>query len=84
MSSSLNIAMPVIDIEYGIGVDKVAWITKSFLLASAIGLLLSGWLADKYLRKKVFLIGNIAFGFISLIIRTNVLVQVILSPTLMI
>jgi MFS family permease len=68
MSSSLNIAMPVIDIEYGIGVDKVAWITKSFLLASAIGLLLSGWLADNYGRKKVFLIGNIAFGFISLII----------------
>jgi len=56
MSSSLNIAMPVIDIEYGIGVDKVAWITKSFLLASAIGLLLSGWLADNFGRRKIFLI----------------------------
>ncbi|HQP90089.1 MAG TPA: MFS transporter, partial [Bacteroidales bacterium] len=68
MSSSLNIAMPVIDIEYGIGVDKVAWITKSFLLASAIGLLLSGWLADNFGRRKIFLIGNIVFGAISLLI----------------
>ena len=68
MSSSLNIAMPEIDIEYGVGVDKVAWITKSFLLASAIGLLLSGWLADNFGRRKIFLIGNIVFGVISLLI----------------
>jgi EmrB/QacA subfamily drug resistance transporter len=68
MSSSLNIAMPVIDIEYGIGVDKVAWITKSFLLAAAIGLLLSGWLADNFGRRKIFLIGNVVFGLISFII----------------
>ncbi len=68
MSSSLNIAMPVIDAEYGVGVAQVAWISKSFLLASAIGLLLAGWIADRYGRRNTFLAGNAVFGFISLLI----------------
>ncbi|MBP7215326.1 MAG: MFS transporter, partial [Candidatus Kapabacteria bacterium] len=48
MSSSLNIAMPVIDAQFHIGVAQVAWISKSFLLASAIGLLLGGWISDHF------------------------------------
>ena len=68
MSSSLNIAMPVINAEYQVGVAQVAWISKSFLLASAIGLLLAGWIADHYGRRKTFLAGNAIFGFVSLLI----------------
>ncbi|HOV72102.1 MAG TPA: MFS transporter [Dysgonamonadaceae bacterium] len=68
MSSSLNIAMPVINAEYRVGVAQVAWISKSFLLASAIGLLLAGWIADRYGRRNTFLAGNAVFGFISLLI----------------
>lgn len=54
MSSSLNIAMPVIDAEYHVGLAEVAWISKSFLLASAVGLLLAGWLANQFGRRKIF------------------------------
>jgi MFS family permease len=68
MSSSLNIAMPAINAEYGVGVARVAWISTSFLLASAIGLLLAGWMADRYGRRKIFLVGNAIFGFVSLLI----------------
>ena len=68
MSSSLNIAMPAINAEYGVGVAQVAWISTSFLLASAIGLLLAGWMADRYGRRKIFLVGNAIFGFVSLLI----------------
>lgn len=68
MSSSLNIAMPVIDAEYHVGVAQVAWISKSFLLASAVGLLLAGWIADNYGRRKTFLVGNMIFGLVSLFI----------------
>jgi len=68
MSSSLNIAMPVIDNEYHVGLAKVAWISESFLLASAVGLMLAGWLADQFGRRKTFLFGNLIFGFISLFI----------------
>jgi len=68
MSSSLNIAMPVINAQYQVGVAQVAWISKSFLLASAIGLLLAGWIADRYGRRRTFLMGNIIFGLVSLLI----------------
>ena len=68
MSSSLNIAMPIIDNEYHVGIAKVAWISESFLLASAVGLMLAGWLADQIGRRKTFLVGNLIFGFISLFI----------------
>ncbi|HRT67665.1 MAG TPA: MFS transporter [Bacteroidota bacterium] len=68
MSSSLNIAMPVIDAQFHIGVAQVAWISKSFLLASAIGLLLGGWIADHFGRRRSFLIGNSIFGLVSLLI----------------
>lgn len=68
MSSSLNIAMPLIDNEYHVGLAKVAWISESFLLASAVGLMLAGWLADQFGRRKTFLFGNLIFGFISLFI----------------
>jgi len=42
--------MPVIDAQFHIGVAQVAWISKSFLLASAIGLLLGGWISDHFGR----------------------------------
>jgi len=39
-----------------------------FPVASAIGLLLAGWMADRYGRRKIFLVGNAIFGFVSLLI----------------
>lgn len=80
MSSSLNIAMPVIDAEYHVGLAEVAWISKSFLLASAVELLFAGWLADQFGRRKIFLIGNIIFGVFSLaiILAENFYIEVAL------
>ena len=65
MLSAVNIAAPSIGREFSMDAIMLSWIPNSFLLASTICLVPFGRIADMYGRKKIFLIGVIAFSLMS-------------------
>jgi len=67
-ASSFNIALPSISKEFGLDAVTMSWASLAYLLASAMFLVPFGRLADIYGRRKVFLIGTIAFTFSALLL----------------
>jgi len=59
--SAVNIALPRISAELHLDAVAMSWVTMAYLLASAVMLVPLGKVADRWGRKKVFLIGNIIF-----------------------
>lgn len=57
-----NVAIPHMQSSLGATVDTVTWVLTSYILASAVALPLTGWLADKIGGRRLF-IGSVA-GFI--------------------
>jgi EmrB/QacA subfamily drug resistance transporter len=57
LGSAINLALPSISKELNASAVQVAWISSSFLLASAIFLIPFGRLADIVGRKKIFSLG---------------------------
>lgn len=55
--SSVNVALPIIQKEFGINAIELNWIAMSFLLAIAVLLLPMGRIGDIFGRKKVFVGG---------------------------
>ncbi|NLD47799.1 MAG: MFS transporter, partial [Clostridiaceae bacterium] len=78
MTSSVNIALPVIGKEFSMDAVLLSWVATSYLLASAIFLVPFGKLADIYGRKKIY-----TFGFITFTI-TSMLCTFSFSPFLLI
>jgi EmrB/QacA subfamily drug resistance transporter len=66
-STIVNIALPVIGREFGVGVADLQWVATGYLLTLAGLLLLGGALGDRYGRRRVFLIGVVWFGLASLL-----------------
>ncbi len=58
MLSAVNVALPHIGKHMQMTAVQVSWIPMSYLMASAMFVLIFGRLADLYGRKKVFLIGT--------------------------
>ena len=65
LGSSVNVALPSIEKEFHITAVSLAWISSSYLLATAAFLLPLGRLSDLIGRKKTFQIGLIIFSFFS-------------------
>ena len=57
MISSVNVALPAIQIELQMDAVQLSWIATAYLLAVAVGLVPAGKIADIYGRKKVFATG---------------------------
>lgn len=66
MSSSLNLAIPAIGVQFGASAVAVNWVVASYLIASAAFLLPFGRLGDVVGRKRVFLTGMLAHAFFSI------------------
>jgi hypothetical protein len=60
--TSLNIALPTIQIDLGIPEASLQWLMSAFTLTSACFMLLSGRVADIYGRKTCSLFGMAWFG----------------------
>ena len=60
------IANPAIGRDLHTSLSQLQWITNSYLLVLAVGLIFGGKLGDYYGRRKVFLIGVVGFGLASL------------------
>lgn len=57
-----NVALPHMQSSLGATVDTVTWVLTSYIIASAVALPLTGWLADRFGARLLF-IGSVA-GFI--------------------
>ncbi|UYV15022.1 MDR family MFS transporter [Porphyrobacter sp. ULC335] len=57
-----NVALPHMQSSLGATVDTVTWVLTSYIIASAVALPLTGWLADRIGARRLF-IGSVA-GFI--------------------
>ncbi|MFF7297429.1 MFS transporter [Streptomyces sp. NPDC008265] len=65
--SVLNVALPVLGKDLGLGQSALQWAVTAFALPSGGFLLLFGRIADLYGRKRLFLTGLAVFGAASLL-----------------
>ncbi|MBU1233733.1 MAG: MFS transporter [Proteobacteria bacterium] len=65
MISSVNVALPAIQSDFGVDAVTLSWIPTSYLLAMAILLVPAGKFADIYGRKKIFLCGVVLYTLAS-------------------
>jgi EmrB/QacA subfamily drug resistance transporter len=63
----VNVALPHIGADFGVGVADLQWVLTGYLLALASLILLGGALGDRYGRRRVFLIGTVWFAAASLL-----------------
>src|SRR5262245_18742451 len=57
----VNLALPTLRSDLGASYAATQWITAGYTLAFGLGLITGGRLGDRYGRKKIFLIGVVAF-----------------------
>jgi MFS transporter, DHA2 family, multidrug resistance protein len=57
----VNVGLPKIMASFGVGLDKIEWVITAYMLAMAVALPTSGWLADKFGYKKLYFIGLLLF-----------------------
>ncbi|WP_017239250.1 MFS transporter [Streptomyces sp. SS] len=65
--SVLNVALPVLGADLGLGQSALQWAVTAFALPSGGFLLLFGRIGDLYGRKRLFLAGLVLFGAASLL-----------------
>ncbi len=63
----VNVALPSLSVELGASTRQLQWIVDSYLLVFTGLLLAAGGLGDRYGRKKMLMIGLVAFGATSAI-----------------
>src|SRR5207302_2969970 len=56
-----NVALPHMQASLSATQDTINWVLTSYIVASAIALPISGWLADKVGRKRLLLISVVVF-----------------------
>lgn len=57
----VNTGLPKIMASFGTGLDKVQWIITAYMLAMAVMLPTSGWLADRFGYKRMYFLGLSGF-----------------------
>jgi MFS transporter, DHA2 family, multidrug resistance protein len=60
-----NVALPHMQGSFSATQDQIVWVLTSYIVAAAISIPLTGWLATRYDRKKVFLISVAGFTLTS-------------------
>ncbi|HEX6072110.1 MAG TPA: DHA2 family efflux MFS transporter permease subunit [Sphingomicrobium sp.] len=65
-----NVALPHMQASLGATQDQINWVLTSYIVASAIALPISGWLADKVGRKRLLLISVVVFTIASMLCAT--------------
>ena len=77
-SSSLNVALPAIQVELGARGADLIWIPNAYIMVQASLIVVTGSLGDHYGRSRVCLVGILLFGLASVICgfatTTNVII----------
>src|SRR5271163_2520822 len=66
-TSIANVALPHIAGNLSAGLDESTWILSSYLVANAVVLPISAWLATRFGRKRFYMACVIVFGISSLL-----------------
>lgn len=64
-STVVNVALPSIGRDFGLGIDGLQWVINAYLLTLGSLILLGGALGDRYPRREVFRYGALAFAVTS-------------------
>jgi MFS transporter, DHA2 family, multidrug resistance protein len=59
----VNVALPKIMANFGVGIDKIEWVLTAYMLAMAVMLPTSAWLADRFGYKRIYFLGLMLFTF---------------------
>ncbi len=62
-----NVALPHMQASLGATQESINWVLTSYIVASAIAIPISGWLADRIGRKRLLILAVIGFTFASLL-----------------
>ncbi len=65
-----NVALPHMQADLSASQDQINWVLTSYIVASAIALPISGWLADRVGRKRLLLISVVCFTAASVLCAT--------------
>ena len=57
----VNVGLPKIMASFGVGIDKIEWVLTAYMLAMAVMLPTSGWLADRFGYKRIYFLGLFMF-----------------------
>ena len=60
-STIVNVGLPKIMASFGVGIDKIEWVITAYMLAMAVALPASGWLADRFGYKRMYFWGMLLF-----------------------
>ncbi len=71
MGSSVNVALPTIGQDFGMGAVLLGWVNTGFLLSAAAFVIGFGRLGDIYGRKRIYLWGNLLFTLASVLIAVS-------------
>lgn len=71
MGSSVNVALPSIGRDFGMGAVLLTWINTAFLLSAAALTVPFGRLGDIYGRKKIYMGGVLVFTIASVLIASS-------------
>lgn len=71
----VTVALPYMQGTFAATHDQISWVVTSFVLGMTMVLACSGWLADRFGRKRVFLIGTIGFTLASLLCASATTVE---------
>lgn len=63
----VNISIPAMMKDFGVGIGSISWVLDAYLLVLAVLALTVGRLADRYGRKRVYIIGVSIFTIASLL-----------------
>jgi DHA2 family multidrug resistance protein len=66
-STIVNVGLPKIMASFGVGLDKIEWVLTAYMLAMAVMLPATGWLADKFGYKRMYFMGLLFFTVGSLL-----------------
>ncbi|WP_152907184.1 MFS transporter, partial [Stenotrophomonas maltophilia] len=64
--SSVPVILPILETELGSSFSGLQWIMNAYTLACTTVLMAAGALADRYGRKRIFVISLLLFGITSL------------------
>lgn len=66
-STIANVAIPHMQSALGATTDEVSWVLTSYIIATAIAMPLTGWLADRFGSRRLFIVSVLGFVLSSML-----------------
>src|SRR5215472_6671647 len=60
-TSIINVALPHMQGTFSAGVDEIAWVVTSYLVANGIMIPMTGWISARFGRRRYFLASVLVF-----------------------